>query len=96
MSRHLDRLRRGERWWAAEFVLRTLGLALLYGCHQFALVAHRMVTMPPPHQATVGAFAVCLGVVMLLSSGIALTLFGPELFEDVPIPSRSAWYWKDH
>lgn len=96
MSRHLDRLRRGERWWAAEFVLRTLGLALLVGCYQLALLAHRLVTLPTPHQVTLGEFAVCLGIVLLLTSGLALTIFGPGLFEEVPIPSRSSWYWKEH
>jgi len=95
MSRHLDRLRRGERSWAAEFALRTLGLALLAGCYQLAFLARRMVTMPPPHQATLGEFAVCLGIVLLLTSGLALTLFGPGLFAVVPIPSRTTWYWKE-
>lgn len=95
MSRHLDRLRRGERWCAAEIVLRMIGLALLGGCYKLGLLAHRMVTTMPPHQATLGEFAICTAIVLALTSGLALTLFGPGLFEQVPIPSRSAWYWKN-
>lgn len=96
MSPHFERLRRGERWWAAEFMLRALGLALLAGCGKLGLVAHRMSATPPPHEATMGEFAVCFGIVVLLTSGLALTLFGPGLFEEVPISSRSSWYWKEN
>ena len=95
MSRHLDRLRRGERWWAAEVVLRAMGLLLLASCYRLATFAHRLVTTRPPHQATLGEFAVCLGVVVSLTCGLALTMFGPKLFEHVPVPTRNALYWKD-
>ncbi|MBB3981401.1 hypothetical protein GGR44_001048 [Sphingobium fontiphilum] len=92
MSLHFDRLRRGERWWAAEIVLRAIGLMLLVGCYRLALVAHRMVTAPPPHQATLGEFAICTAIVVTLTSGLAFTLFGPGLFEEVPIPRNSAYF----
>lgn len=92
MSRHLDRLRRGERWWAAEIVLRTLGVLLFGGCYKFALMAHRLITTPPPHPATPGEFAVCAATFFLLVSGLAFTVEGPGLFRHVPIPTRSLWY----
>lgn len=94
MLRIPDRLRRGERWWAAELVLRGLGIALLDGSYRLGLIAHRMVTTPRPHQATMGEFAVCLAIVASLTSGLALTMFGPKLFELVPIPKSNPLYWK--
>ena len=96
MSRHLDHLRTGERWWTAEVVLRALGLGLLAGCCRMWLLAHAMVTsLPSQHQATLGEIAVCAAIVIALSSGISLSLYGPGLFEHVPIPRGSAWYWKE-
>ena len=92
MSSHFDRLHRGERWWAAEFVLRTAGIALLGGCYKLALLAHRMIAAAPPHEATLGEFAICAAVFLALTSGLALTMEGPGLFRHVPVPSRSAWY----
>lgn len=89
MSRHLERLRSGERWWAAEFVLRSLGLVLLRGCYKLALLAHRMTTTPPPHQATLGELAICAATFLALTGGLALTFFGAGLFQDVPIPPHS-------
>lgn len=94
MSRNLDRLRKGERWWAAEFALRGLGLLLLYACYRLGIVEHHWATMPPPHEATLGEFALCFGFVICLTSGLALTMFGPKLFEHVPIPKKNPLYWK--
>ena len=88
MSRYLDRLRRGERCWAAEIVLRTLGFLLLAGCGKMAFVAHQMTTTPPPHETTVDEFTVCAATFLLLTSGLACTLEGPGLFRQVPIPPR--------
>lgn len=96
MSRHLDRLRRGERWWAAEFVLRAIGLTLLGSCYKLGFLAHRMVTTLPQHQATPGEFAICAAIFLALTCGIALTFFGPGLFKEVPIPRNSAWYWRNN
>lgn len=95
MSSHFDRLRRAERWWAAELVLRAIGIVLLGGCYRLALIAHRMTTAPPPHAATPGEFALCAAIVLALTGGIALALFGPALFQEVPIPRSSRWYWKE-
>lgn len=94
MSRHFDCLRRGERWWAAEFVLRSIGLALLGGCYELGLLAHRLVMTLPLHRGTPGEFAICAATFLALSSGLALTFFGPGVFREVPIPPHSAWYWK--
>ncbi|WP_310533462.1 hypothetical protein [Novosphingobium sp.] len=94
MSRNLDRLYRGERWWAAELVLRSLGIVLLAGSYRLGLIAHRMVTAPRLHQATMGELAVGLAIVACLTSGLALTMFGPKLFELVPIPKSNRLYWK--
>ncbi|MGB7655352.1 MAG: hypothetical protein WBL74_07710 [Novosphingobium sp.] len=94
MPNNLDRLRKGERWWTAEAVLRSFGVLLLAGSYRLGLVAHRWATTPPPHQATLGEFAVCLAIAVCLTSGLALTMFGPKLFEHVPIPARSAYYWR--
>ena len=94
MSRNLDRLRKGERWWTAEFVLRGLGMFLLAGCYLLGTIAHRLLSTLPPHQATLGEFAICLATAICLTSGLALTLFGPRLCEHVPIPSGNPRYWK--
>lgn len=94
MSRNLERLRKGERWWTAEVALRGLGMLVLTACYRLGIVGHRLVTTPPPHQATLGEFAVCLVIVVCLTSGLALTVFGPKLFEHVPIPKGNPLYWK--
>lgn len=88
----LDRLKAGQRYWPAGFALRALGLAALAGCHRTALLLHRLVTSPPPHQATFGEFAIALATFLLLVSGLALTIEGPGLFREVPIPSAGATF----
>jgi hypothetical protein len=95
MSRYLDRLHRGERWWAAEFIIRTAGLVLLAGCYRIALVARALSAVRSPDQVTTGEFGACLAAFVLLTGGLALTLEGPGLFRHVPIPVRSLGYWKD-
>ncbi|GAO53576.1 hypothetical protein [Novosphingobium sp. MD-1] len=92
MSRAFDRLRRGERWWAAELVMRSLGVLLLGGAHRASVWAHRIITTPPVHQTTPGELALCAMVFLLLTSGLAFVIEGPGLFRYVPIPSRSLWY----
>lgn len=95
MSKYLERLRKGERWWGAEIAMRSLGILLLYGCYNLGLAAQRWAAATPRHQATQEEFGLCLGVAILLSSGLGLTLFGPGLCKHVPIPPHSAWSWKD-
>lgn len=92
MSAKLDRLQAGQRWWPAELVLRGLGLAALDGCYRAALSLHRMVMTPPPHQGTPGELASALLLFLLLASGIALTLEGPGLLRQIPIPPAGVTY----
>jgi len=95
MSPHLDRLRRGDRWWPAEFVLRIAGLAFLYGTGALAIGAHRLITSPPAHDATLGEFAICATTFLTLICGLALAFEGPGLFRLVPIPAGSAYFPRD-
>ncbi|AXB75442.1 hypothetical protein [Novosphingobium sp. P6W] len=81
----LASLRRGERWWPAEIVLRALGLALLAGCWRLAITAQRMAMQPAPHPASAADLAVCAGVVVLLCAGLMLGIEGPGLLRDVPL-----------
>lgn len=92
MSGNLDRLRKGERWWAAEVILRAGGLILLGGCYRAALLAQSLINRSPPHQATPGEFAVCAATFLLLTCGLALTFEGPGLFRHMPIPAHSAYF----
>jgi hypothetical protein len=92
MFRYLDRIRRGERCWTAEIVLRGIGIILLGGCYKLGLLANRILTVPPPHQATPGEFALCTALFLALTSGLALTFVGPGLFAEVPIPQNSAHF----
>ena len=92
MSNHFDRLRRAERWWAAEIIMRLIGILVLGGGCKLALFAHQMTSTRPPHQATLGEFAICAVLVLALTSGLALTLFGPEVFNEVPTPRSSRLY----
>lgn len=89
MFRQIDRLRRGQRWWPAEFVLRGLGVVLLYVSGRLAMLVERMVVAPPLHEPTPSAFAVCAAAFVLLSGGLALTLVGPVLLRHVPVPRRA-------
>ena len=91
MSRNLDRLRKGERWWAAEAAFRGVGILLLSACYRLWAVALRSVTAPQPHRATLGEFAVCLAIAGCLTGGLTLTRVGPKLFEHVPIPKHSPY-----
>ena len=93
MSQILNRLRRGERSWAAELVLRSLGLLLLAALYSLGTIAHRWTTTWPVHQATAAEFGLCLVMALLLGSGLALSMFGPRLFEHVPIPRGNILYW---
>lgn len=92
MSGNPDRLRKGERWWAAEVVLRFCGLVFLGGCYRAALLAHRLINTSPPHQATPGEFAVCAVTFLMLTCSLALIFEGPGLFHHVPIPAHSAYF----
>lgn len=84
----IRRLETGERWWAAEIVLRLAGLALLGVCAAAGLWVFRLANLPPPHQGTPLEFAGAAIAVVALSPGLALALEGPRLFRPVPLPPR--------
>ncbi len=89
----LQRLHSGERWWAAEVVVRALGLALLAACYQAAITAHNIAPRSPMQQPTSAEFADCALAFVLLFVGLAFTFEGPRLFRLVPIPARSVMHW---
>ena len=84
-----NRLESGERWWAAEIVLRVLGLSLLGAFAALWRVVVRSVGQLPPHQGTPAEFAVTALAFFCFSTGLALLIFGPGLFERVPMPPRA-------
>lgn len=89
MASIMERLERGERCWPAELVLRAAGLGLLHFCTVLAWSVHRLVIQPPPHQGTPVEFALAAVIFFCLSSGLALLIIGPGLFERVPRPPRA-------
>lgn len=90
MGNILSRLQSGERWWAAEFALRSLGLALLALCVGISLLLYRSVHQPPPHEPRALDYAGALVVFLSWSSGGALLTVGPGLFERITLPGRYA------
>lgn len=92
MSLILERLRSGNRWWAAELVTRTAGIILIATFWRTLQTAHRWVVMPPPHHATGPEFAICALGFILLTTGLAFSIEGPGLLRLVPIPKRSAFF----
>ena len=83
------RLESGKRWWAAEFVLRVLGLALLGAFGALWRVVIRLVGQAPPHQGTPLELAVAALAFVSLTSGLALAIEGPSLFRLLPMPPRA-------
>ena len=82
------RLASGRRWWAAEVILRTAGLGGLAGAWLVGACVHRRVTADPGRPEGAADFLLCLLVVILLSSGLALLIQGRGLFRRVPRPPR--------
>lgn len=85
----IRRLETGERWWAAELVIRLVGLALLGICAVACLRLDRMVHQPPRHDASPLEGLVAALAYLSFSAGWALALVGPALFRLVPLPKRS-------
>ena len=83
------RLQSDERWWAAEVVLRLVGLALLGICAAFGRIVVRLAGQPPPHQGTPAEFAIAALAFVCLTSGLALLFEGPGLFRLLPMPPRA-------
>jgi len=84
----LRRLESGERWWAAEIVLRSLGLALLMLCAATASWLCSDVHQPQFREPRPLDFAAALLVFLGWSLGWALFVVGPGLFRLVPVPPR--------
>ncbi len=83
------RLREGQRWPAAELVLRAMGLVMLLASGRLVRIAGRLAFGPAEYHRPLSEYAVCLGAVLLLSAGIALMIEGPGLFHHVQIPGRT-------
>lgn len=83
-----ERLQSGRPGWAAELVLRAIGLGLLAGSWRLALLAHRWIVTPQLHPATLAEFALCALAFASLSAGMGLSLVGAGLFRLVPIPKQ--------
>lgn len=78
----LARIRRGERLWVAELVVRLLGLVLLGLSLRLSLwVQHQLGRVVTPAQ-----FAAGLGVFGLLVCGLAALVEGPGLWRLLPVP----------
>jgi hypothetical protein len=81
-----QRLNSGERWWAAELVLRLLGLALLGGS---ALAVRAVLHLTARQAGTPFEFVVALVAFVCLTTGLALLMAGPSLFRLMPMPPRA-------
>ncbi len=88
MGRIMRRLESGERWWAAEIVIRSAGLGLLALCAVAALWLCRSVHLPPPHEPRLRDYGAALAAFLGWSLGWACLVEGPGLFKLIPVPSR--------
>ncbi len=80
------RLERGERWWAAELVLRIAGLALL---GLFVVAVRTVCRLAASQQGTPLEALVAFGAYFCLATGLALLIAGPGLFQLMPKPPRA-------
>ena len=90
LQRILDRLGTGERWWAAEVVLRAAGLALFGLAALAALWLTRSMRVPAPHSATWRELLAAYAAVLSGCGGALLTFFGPWCFKRMPLPRGRA------
>ena len=81
-----ERLETGERWWAAECVLRAggLGLLALAGWLATSLRGRLVTAGVRPAQFLLGLLAV-----VLLAAAMALVCEGPGLFRRMSKPPRA-------
>jgi len=92
LNNRLATLRKGQRWWAAEVVLRALGLLALVAFWRLAQFVHRLTAALPRHPASLWELALCAASVALLCSGLTLVGVGPGLFRHVPLPPHFTLY----
>ena len=85
----IDKLRRGERCWLAEIVLRATGLGMLAFCALMVGIVYRLANLPPPHDGTPLEFVLGAVAVVALWTGLALFFEGPGLFRLMPKPPRA-------
>lgn len=88
MIRIMRRLEGGERWWAAEILLRTFGLAMLGLCVVSVLWLHGSLNMQPRHGPAALEYAAALAAFLGWSLGWVFLLEGPGLFKLIPVPPR--------
>jgi len=92
-SKIMRRLEGGERWWAAEIILRAFGLAMLGLCVAASVWLYGAVHQPPPpHEARPLEFLAALASVIGWSLGWSFLVVGPGLFKLVPVPRRRGSY----
>ncbi|MEE4451060.1 hypothetical protein [Novosphingobium resinovorum] len=73
---------------AAQIGLRALGAGILSGAWLVGAKLYAIVHAHPPSQASMGEWALCAVLVVLLVAGNALLFVGPGLWRQVPIPGR--------
>jgi len=84
----MRRLPSGERWWAAEVVVRVMAL-VCFGLAALCLVhLEHSFDRLPVHEPSLADFAVSGAGVVLFSAGSAFLIEGPGLFRLVPNPRR--------
>jgi hypothetical protein len=92
MDAIMRRLQSAERWWAAEAVLRVLGLAALALAAGAGAWLYSSVHLPPRHQADVLEYFAGALVVLGWATGWPLLLLGKGLFKPVELPGWKVGY----
>ena len=87
MNTIMRRLQSGERWWAAEAVLRTLGLVSLAMCAGATDWLYGSLHTQPAHQASALELLAGVPVVFGWCMGWPLFLLGKGLFKPVVLSS---------
>ena len=90
MALTMQRLKLGERLWAAELILRAVGVLVLGFSALIARALCRLVNQSPPHPGNPLEFVVAAAACVCLPVGLALSLEGAGLFRLVPLLPR-AW-----
>jgi hypothetical protein len=84
----MRRLKSGERLWAAEFVVRSLGLLTLALCATAVWWTYRSIHSAPGHPATTLEIAGATTAIVGWGLGWALLSEGPGLFQSIEMPVR--------
>jgi hypothetical protein len=96
MGKIMARLETGDRWWAAEIVLRAIGLALLGLCALSAIWLHAAVQRPSSELSLALETAEAAGTFLCWSMGGALLTVGQGLFRLIDVPGRAARFSQSH